>query len=117
MSIWCTLGRHTAGERIVHNGGTHFSSCVRCCCDLVLGKQGWGPAPKGYRVVWKRRRVPGEAEPLQLELLFPADAAPAERRPGSKRRERAKSGGRRRPGRREAQTAPFGAKMAAAPAR
>lgn len=56
MSLFCRLGRHSAGPRKVWNNGYYFSRCSECGSDLI-SKSGrkWRAAPIGMKVVWKPR--------------------------------------------------------------
>ncbi|HEX5183954.1 MAG TPA: hypothetical protein VFW19_12495 [Allosphingosinicella sp.] len=81
MDILCRAGRHSRGAHApVWNNGYWFSSCERCGCDLVRRGGGrWRAPPKGYKVVWRPRRV-GQIDWNGLIAMRP-DRRPADALP------------------------------------
>src|SRR4051794_10174327 len=54
MTLGCTIAGHDADRREGYNAGDYFSACRRCGSRLVrTPRSGWGPAPRGHRIVWK----------------------------------------------------------------
>ena len=38
------------------NDGYYFSSCAACGTAIIKGQSRWRPVPRGYRIVWHKRR-------------------------------------------------------------
>ena len=69
MPVRCIVGQHAAAPGEVRNQGFGFSTCRRCGRDMVRSTQEWRIVPRGFRVVWRRRR-PRQAEISAAQLLF-----------------------------------------------
>jgi len=74
MRLNCIAGQHDASPGEVRNQGFAFSRCRCCGCDMVRSNSEWRRVPRGFRVVWRRRR-PRQDMVSAAQLLF--DLSPA----------------------------------------
>ena len=77
MDIFCKLGKHRAEPSDRWNDGYYFSRCADCGIDLIRRTARWRAVPKGYRVVWEKRRE-GEIDWSQWMRQNRAPSSPAE---------------------------------------
>jgi hypothetical protein len=85
-SLLCRLGWHAPIKGALWNQGYYFTRCARCGVDLVRTTfSGW-EAPRGQRVVWRRRSDVDQVEqrtdlPASPSLPPPSRAALSAPRP------------------------------------
>ncbi len=91
MSIVCSFVGHSPSAETISNDGYTFSRCSRCRSDLVeMEGKGWIRAPRGYRIVWKRRSASSIGSLAGGENAAPASVSPIqEKRAGRDRRSNA----------------------------
>ena len=84
MNLGCTIAGHDPAQGEVYNAGYYFSACRRCGDELVrTARSGWGPAPRGHRIVWKAGRASHSLEANYagvLPVVLEGAAVPARRR-------------------------------------
>src|SRR5262245_20401553 len=101
MRLFCSMGWHRPSPKTIDNEGRTFGRCKSCGIDLVKTSSGWKPAPRGYKVIWKkavvRPRPAPEPIPEAVETGTPAKPRPARRKQPERRtqpkRATAKNGG------------------------
>lgn len=90
MSFACLAGNHAPNPNPVLNQGFAFARCTRCGRDMMRSHNAWRRAPKGFRIVWKRRPAT-KPDPAQLALDLSAPVRdPAAPIPAAPRRPRAR---------------------------
>lgn len=89
MALVCAIFGHSEAASSISNQGYQFSTCTRCGIDLVQSGEGrWMTAPKGYRIVRRKRpHVPQAEEPARpIETIMDVPIKTKDKRKAGDRR-------------------------------
>lgn len=89
MPVACLSGNHQLPSNPIWNQGFAFSRCTRCGRDMMRSHGRWRRAPRGFRIVWKRRTA-AKSDPAQLAFDLPPVRDPVAPVPPAPRRRRAR---------------------------